>query len=75
VRFRLKSDCKPYNAQPFFANAFFPPFQSSLSSIGIYAYFFDVLHSLRLMDFRCFTSLDLDVPISHADKVARECEL
>jgi hypothetical protein len=66
MRFRPQSACKRRDAQPFFDNAFSPRFQSSLPSARISAYCFAVLRSLRLMDFRCFASLDLDVPAEGA---------
>ena len=50
----------------FFKNAFSPQPQSSLPSARISAYSFAVLRSLRLMDFRCFASLDLEVPAEGA---------
>ena len=43
-----------------------PPSDSSLPSARISPYSFAVLRSLRLMDFRCFASLDLEVPAEGA---------
>jgi DNA replication and repair protein RecF len=66
MRFHPKSECKRPDAQPFFDNAFSPRLQSSLPSARIPTYSFAVLRSLRLMDFRCFPSLDLEVPAEGA---------
>ena len=66
MRFRPKSEWKRRDTQPFFHDAFSPPLHSSLPTARISLYSFAVLRSLRLMDFRCFESLDLEVPAEGA---------